>query len=227
MSDKREIKSYVIRTGRMTPGQTRALDELWPTYGLDPAGELLDWTAVFGRDAPCVLDIGFGNGDSLASMAAANPDKNYIGAEVHAPGVGHCLLLASKQALTNLKVVRQDAVELLKNSVADTSLARVNIFFPDPWHKKRHHKRRLVQPNFIKLLARKLQPNGMLHIVTDWPNYAEHIDAVISAHSDFEYLPAAPDDRVTTRFDNRGARLGHSNWERAWCTRSKIRADGK
>ncbi len=198
------------------------MDELWPVYGLDTTNEHFDWISIFDRDCPCVIEIGFGNGENLISMAAANPEINYIGIEVHEPGVGHCLLQAQQHKLKNLKIVRRDAVEVLKNNVPDESLTRVNLYFPDPWHKKRHHKRRIVQPDFIELLASKLTPGGMLHIVTDWPDYAEHIEAVVRANSSFEVMADVPADRLATRFDNRGARLGHSNWERAWCACSKV-----
>jgi len=219
---RRTIRSYVLRSGRMTPAQRRALDELWPEYGLDAKSGFFDWFEVFGRDSPCILEIGFGNGENLISMAAAHPEKDFVGIEVHEPGVGHCLLQAKQYELKNLKLMSTDAVEVLRNHVPDASLSRINLFFPDPWHKKRHHKRRIIQPEFIELLATKLAPGGIFHVVTDWPGYAEHIDTVMSANSGFKPMAAAPEDRLVTRFDNRGARLGHSNWERAWCKCSKV-----
>ena len=227
VNQHRTIRSYVLRSGRMTPAQRRALTELWPAYGLEPATGLFDWIRIFGRDAPCALEIGFGNGENLISMAIENPETNFVGIEVHEPGVGHCLLQAEQHNLTNLKLVRCDAVAVLRDNVPDASLSRLNLFFPDPWHKKRHHKRRIVQPGFVDLVARKLTTGGILHIVTDWPNYAEHIDAVVSANPSFEPMPAVPSDRLVTRFDNRGARLGHSNWERAWCKCSKVNTQPK
>lgn len=218
----RRIRSYVLRKGRITPAQQRALVDLWPVYGLDPPAGEFSWNDIFGRDGPRTLEIGFGNGENLVQMASANPAIDFIGVEVHEPGIGHCLLEAREHGLTNLKVVRADAVEVLRNNVPDESLARINLFFPDPWHKKRHHKRRIVQPAFIDVVAAKLEPGGIFHVVTDWPDYAEHIGAVMSSNPAFDALQNAPEDRQITRFDDRGARLGHQNWERAWCKRSKV-----
>ncbi len=168
------------------------------------------------------MEIGFGNGDNLVEMAVNAPEKNFLGVEVHEPGVGHCLLKIEETGAQNVRLIRHDAIEVLRDWLTDHALARVNLFFPDPWHKKRHHKRRIVQTGFLQLLVRKLQPGGMLHIVTDWPDYAEHIAAIVAQNPDFETLASNPNDRTTTRFDKRGKRLGHSNWERAWCTRSKL-----
>jgi len=219
---QRRIRSYVLRTGRVTVAQQRALEELWPRYGIEADEQILDFTALFELAAPLTLEIGFGDGDNLVAMAAAAPEQNFLGIEVHDPGVGHCLLCAAKHDLHNLRVIKQDAVEVLNERIPDHSLNRVNLFFPDPWPKKRHHKRRIVQPGFVELIARKLRPGGCLHVATDWPNYAEHIAAVLETSSDFEPLPDYPRDRVATRFDKRGQRLGHTNWERAWCTRNKL-----
>jgi tRNA (guanine-N7-)-methyltransferase len=218
----RRIRSFVLRTGRMTPGQRRALEELWPLYGVEPANRPQDPEQMFKQPAPVTLEIGFGNGDNLVAMAAAAPERNFLGIEVHEPGVGHCLLQSAKTGVQNLRVMQQDAVEVLGNRIPDASLDRINLFFPDPWSKKRHHKRRIVQPEFVQLLARKLRPGGMFHVATDWPDYAEHIAEVMTAAAEFNELPDFPQDRITTRFDTRGQRLGHTNWERAWCTRSKL-----
>lgn len=212
---RRGIRSFVLRTGRLTAGQKRALEEHWPDWGIDGGSAPLDLPAEFGRDAPVVLEVGFGNGDNLVAMAAADPDSGYLGIEVHEPGVGHCLLGVAKQQLSNVRVMRDDAVDVLRQRIADGSLSRVNVFFPDPWHKKRHNKRRIIQPAFVELVARKLCDGGILHIVTDWSNYAEHIEEVMADAANF--VPTdAPTDRITTRFDTRGQRLGHENWERAW-----------
>ncbi len=216
----RPVRSFVLRTGRMTPGQRRALDDLWPVYGLDCDADPIDFSKAFGREAPVVLEIGFGNGENLASMARAYPEQDFVGIEVHEPGVGHCILQAEEHQLTNLRVMREDAVEILRQQIPDHSLSRVNLFFPDPWHKKRHHKRRIVKPEFTALLAHKLIPGGLFHVATDWPNYAEHIDEVMNASAEFEAAQQTPTDRIETRFDKRGQRLGHENWERAWCTPS-------
>ena len=222
LSHKRGVKSYVLRAGRLTTGQQRALRDLWPLYGITRPARALHPAEFFAQAAPVNMEIGFGNGDNLVAMAVAAPDENFLGVEVHEPGVGHCLLKIEEAGATNVRLIRHDAIEVLRDWLVDHSLARVNLFFPDPWHKKRHHKRRIVQPEFARLLARKLQPGGMLHIVTDWPDYAEHIAAILAQNPDFETLDKTPGDRITTRFDTRGKRLGHSNWERAWCTRSKL-----
>jgi tRNA (guanine-N7-)-methyltransferase len=217
----REIRSYVLRKGRMTAGQQRAMDELWPIYGITTGTDQLDFADIFERTAPITLEIGFGNGESIVAMAHKDPQLNFIGIEVHEPGVGHCLLQATERQVENIRVMRDDAVEILRTRILNSSLARINLFFPDPWHKKRHHKRRIVQPDFVALLASKLRPGGMFHVATDWPNYAEHIAEVMANSPAFEPSNDVPDDRIETRFDSRGQRLGHSNWERAWCTTEK------
>jgi tRNA (guanine-N7-)-methyltransferase len=224
----RTIRSFVLREGRLTPGQQRAFDELWPSYGLGGApdddlawqGEPLQLATVFGNDHPITLEIGFGNGDSLAAMAAAAPDRNFIGIEVHRPGVGHLLMRIEELGLHNLRVMRKDAVAVLKHALPASSLDRVQLFFPDPWHKKRHHKRRILQPDFVALLARVLRPGGHFHAATDWQDYAEHMLAVLSAADTlFEntagpgnYTPR-PADRPLTKFEQRGQRLGHGVWD--------------
>ena len=182
---KRAIRSFVRRAGRITPSQQRALDTLWPTYGIEFRDEPLDLAAVFGREAPVVLEIGYGNGETLVEQAATSPDKNFIGIEVHEPGVGHCLLKADEAGIDNLRVVMHDAIEVLARQVPAGSLSRVNLYFPDPWPKKRHHKRRIVQDAFVDRLAGLLADRGTLHIATDWANYAEHIDEVFSRSDRF------------------------------------------
>lgn len=211
----RGIRSFVRRTGRLTASQRKALDELWPDFGLPATGGLLDIAGIFGRDAPTVLEIGFGNGDSLTQQAAGQPEANFVGIEVHEPGVGHCLIRIREFGLRNLRLLCDDAVEVLDRRVPPHSIDRINLYFPDPWPKKRHHKRRLVQPKFLALCARALRPGGTLHIATDWANYAEHIDDVLSADAAFRRRESrihdgdAPLDRPRTKFEQRGLRHGH------------------
>jgi tRNA (guanine-N7-)-methyltransferase len=178
----RPIRSFVKREGKLTGGQKNALDQLWPTHGVDLGDQQLDLTALFGRTAPVVLEIGFGNGLSLADMAETHRDMDFFGIEVHRPGVGSCLVQAKKRALNNIRVSGEDAVLVLNQQIADRSLERVQIFFPDPWHKKRHHKRRLIQPAFVEQLVAKLKPGGQIHVATDWQNYAEYVLAVLTAN---------------------------------------------
>lgn len=212
---KRTIRTYARRAGRMTPGQRRALDDLWPRYGIDYSSQPLDLDAVFGRSARKVLEIGFGNGDTFVEQAAAEPEADFIGIEVHEPGVGHCLLRAEAAGLTNLRVIVHDAIEVMDRQIPDAALDRVNLYFPDPWPKKRHHKRRIVQPTFVTLVARKLKAGGTFHIATDWADYAEHIDEVIDKVRGFElelrrrHAGDRAPDRPTTRFEQRGLREGH------------------
>ena len=218
---KRTIRSFVRRAGRITPSQQRALESLWPVYGIEFDDEPLDLAALFGRTAPVVLEIGFGNGETLVEQAASSPDKDFIGIEVHEPGVGHCLLKAEESDVRNLRIVMHDAVEVLTRQVPPGSLARINLYFPDPWPKKRHHKRRIVQDDFIALLAERLADRGTLHIATDWANYAEHIDEVFSRLDCFvqverrEHDGEAPLDRPRTKFERRGLRKGHRICD--WC----------
>ncbi|MBT1443304.1 tRNA (guanosine(46)-N7)-methyltransferase TrmB [Shewanella sp. JM162201] len=215
----RKIRSFVLREGRLTTGQAKALESFWPTMGLEYSPEPLDFTAVFGRSADTVLEIGFGMGASLVEMAANAPELNFIGVEVHKPGVGACLGEAGNAGINNLRVYHHDAVEVLENAIADGSLARVQLFFPDPWHKKRHHKRRIVQGEFVQLLRRKLKIGGVFHMATDWENYAEHMLEVMQAAEGYknqsetnDYVPR-PDHRPLTKFENRGHRLGHGVWD--------------
>ena len=189
----RRIRSFVRREGRLTPGQQRALDELWPRYGIDfdtPA----NWPDASDPPAPVTLEIGFGNGDSLAQMAAADPHSRYIGIEVHRPGVGHLLKTLDAQGSNNVRVYCHDAVEVLEQSIPDATLDRVLLFFPDPWHKTKHHKRRIVQPGFIALIARKLRPGGLFHLATDWKPYATHMLHTLQASADFR-MPCLPSTR--------------------------------
>lgn len=212
----RRIRSFVRRKSRTTPAQQRALQTLLPKYGLDPEQGLFDFAAIFGREARRTLEIGFGNGETLLALARAHPDEDFLGVEVHRPGVGRLLLALEAEKLGNLRIVCADALEVLGRCVADASLDAVLIFFPDPWPKKRHHKRRLLQPEFAALLARKLKPGGRLHLATDWPDYAEHILAVLSASSDFTNLAGdggytpRPEERSLTKFESRGLKLGHA-----------------
>jgi tRNA (guanine-N7-)-methyltransferase len=212
---RRTIRSFVRRTGRLTPSQQRALDELWPQYGIDYSAELLDFDSVFQRAAPQVLEIGFGNGETLVQQAGESPDLDFIGIEVHEPGVGHCLLKAHDADVFNLRLIKHDAIEVLEQQVPPLSLQRINIYFPDPWPKKRHHKRRMIQPTFLALLCDRLAEGGALHIATDWANYAEHIDEVFASVELFdcderrEHDGDRPLDRPSTKFEKRGLRHGH------------------
>lgn len=219
----RPIRSFVMRTGRMTAGQARALEDLWPRYGVEYSPAPLSLDQVFGRHAPRTLEIGFGNGEHLASLAVAHPERDYFGIEVHRPGVGHLLMLAEKNGLTNLRVSTHDAVEVLRDQVPPGSLDEVQLLFPDPWHKKRHHKRRLVQPPFVELVASRLASGGVFKLATDWENYAQQmLEVLSSAHALFENLSPTgdwmprPDERAPTRFEKRGARLGHGVWDLAF-----------
>ncbi|MDD1624789.1 MAG: tRNA (guanosine(46)-N7)-methyltransferase TrmB, partial [Methylococcaceae bacterium] len=181
------IRSFIRRQGRLTPGQQLALDNYWDKYCLDPNADT-NFSQVFGRDAPLFVEIGFGNGESLVRMAAANPDKDYMGIEVHKPGVGHLLMLLNQQGLNNVRIYCHDAIEIMEQKIADNSLAGVHLFFPDPWPKKKHHKRRIVRPGFVDLLVRKLKPGGYFHAATDWKNYAEAMLAVLSESSELRNI---------------------------------------
>lgn len=212
----RRVRSFVRREGRLTPGQQRAMENLWPRYGLDITTACLDLDAVFGRRAPRILEIGFGNGAALIALAAAHPARDYLGVEVHRPGVGALLLAAAAQGLNNVRVICADAVEVLAHALPDASLAGIQIFFPDPWHKKRHHKRRLIQAEFAALAMRKLAPGGYLHVATDWQDYAQQILAVLGAMPQLrnnagpgQFAPR-PEQRPVTRFERRGQKLGHA-----------------
>jgi len=213
---RRPIRSYVLRAGRMTDAQARALEDLWPRYGIAAGSERINLPAVFGRDAPRTLEIGFGNGDNLVALAMAHPDRDFLGVEVHAPGVGHLLRKAGEAGLRNLRVVQQDAVEVLAHRIETHSLAAILVLFPDPWHKKRHHKRRLVNAEFAALATSRLAVGGTLQLATDWTPYAEWIREVLNAApglmnqaADAGYVPRNS-GRMRTRFEARGERLGHA-----------------
>ena len=210
----RGIRSYVLRAGRITPAQKRALDELLPRFGIPYAPAALDLDRVFGRAAPRVLEIGFGNGDTLVELAARSPERDFIGAEVHPPGVGHCLLAVESHGLANVRVIVHDAVEVLAHQVAPASLDEVLLYFPDPWPKKRHHKRRIVQPDFVALVASRLTAGGRFKLATDWAPYAEWMQEVLAASPGFVNEASGGGyserpEREATRFERRGRRLGH------------------
>ena len=215
----RSIRTFVMRAGRVTPAQQKALDEQWPTLGLDREAGMIDFGAVFGRQAPTILEIGFGMGDSLFAMAQAAPETNYIGVEVHLPGVGRLLNNVAKAGLSNLRVYNEDALLVLAECIPDGSLDGIQLFFPDPWHKKKHHKRRMVQPAIAQTFRHKLKLGGCFHMATDWQPYAEHMMAVMSAAEGYrnaagagQYSPQ-PEHRPDTKFQRRGERLGHGVWD--------------
>lgn len=212
---RRTVRSFVKRGGRLTPSQARALETLWPQFGIDPPDKPLDLDEVFGRKAPRTMEIGFGNGDNLAALAARHPERDYLGIEVHDPGVGHLLLRIEREGLPNIRIARHDAVEVLSSWLPPGSLDEVLILFPDPWHKKRHHKRRLVQPAFLARLARVMAPGARLHLATDWGPYAEQMLEACEASAHFQnaapgggYSPR-PETRPVTKFERRGLKLGH------------------
>ena len=221
-SHHRAIRSFVVRAGRMTSAQERAWRELWPALGIDNGEAPLDFTAAFGRDAPVTLEIGFGNGESLVALAFAHAERNYLGLEVHPPGVGHLLLRCEAAKLNNVRVICEDAVQVLQRRVPDASLDEVLLYFPDPWPKKRHHKRRIVQPSFVELVTRKLKPGGVFRMATDWQPYAEHMLATTGGSTVLRNESATgdyverPDSRPLTRFERRGQRLGHGVWDLAF-----------
>lgn len=213
----RSIRSFVMRAGRTTEGQARALSELGPRFVLPYAPQPLDFPATFGRNAPVVLEIGFGMGDATAKIAEALPDTDFIGCEVHEPGVGSLLKQIGERGLSNLRIVQHDAVEVLEHMIRPASLAGVHIYFPDPWHKKRHHKRRLIQPPFVEDLVRHLAPGGYIHCATDWEPYAQQMLEVLSADPDLvntaDGYAEKPAYRPLTKFENRGLKLGHGVWD--------------
>ncbi|WP_337011804.1 tRNA (guanosine(46)-N7)-methyltransferase TrmB [Pantoea sp. AS142] len=215
----RRIRSFVRRQGRLTKGQQQALDTLWPVMGVEYQPEPIDLPALFGREAPVTLEIGFGMGASLVTMAQNTPHQNFLGIEVHAPGVGACLAAAKDADVQNLRVMCHDAVEVLEKMIPDNSLRMVQLFFPDPWHKARHNKRRIVQVPFAELVMRKLKLGGVFHMATDWEAYAEHmlevmnsIDGYCNQSEQQNYVPR-PETRPLTKFEQRGQRLGHGVWD--------------
>ena len=212
---RQPIRSFVLRAGRITAAQKRALEELLPRYGIPFAPGPIDLDRCLGRTAPRVLEIGFGNGDTLIELAAAAPDRDFIGVEVHPPGIGHCLLEIESRGLANVRVIAHDAVEVLSQQVAPASLDEVLLYFPDPWPKKRHHKRRIVQPAFAALVADRLKPGGVFRLATDWEPYAAWMLEVLGASPELENVAAdggcvERPGRIATRFENRGRRLGHA-----------------
>lgn len=211
----RRVRSFVRRGGRITAGQQRALERLWPRFGVAPGHDPVDLPALFGRDAPVTLEVGFGNGESLLWQAERMPQRDFIGIEVHRPGVGHLLGELERRDLRNVRVFNDDAVEVLETRIPPASLDTVQIFFPDPWHKKRHHKRRLIQSAFVRLVASRLRPGGHIHLATDWEDYARQMQDVMAVCADL-FLPEGPQplgsrppSRPATRFERRGERRGH------------------
>ncbi|MFT4676151.1 MAG: tRNA (guanine-N7-)-methyltransferase [Patiriisocius sp.] len=211
---RRPIRSFVIREGRMTPGQRRALEEAWPDYGLEVSDGLLDLDSLFSNSAPTICEIGFGMGDSLFEMAEKNARLNYIGVEVHRPGVGHLLKLAEESSLNNLKVFAEDSIDVLTECIPPKSLDGIQIFFPDPWHKKKHHKRRLISESFSELLEGRLKTGGVLHIATDWSHYAESIAETLSS-----WQKTSIPERVETKYERRGIGLDHEVFDLAYVAR--------
>jgi tRNA (guanine-N7-)-methyltransferase len=218
----RSIRSFVTRSGRITDAQRRALELLWPKYGIEFAPEPLSAPALYGRDAARTLEIGFGNGENLAALAAAHRERDFLGIEVHRPGVGRLLQAVESQGLSNVRLICHDAVEVLAQQIAPQWLQEILIFFPDPWPKKRHHKRRLVQDAFARLAAARLAPGGVLRIATDWQPYALEVLATLTGVTELRNLAtdgtfvARPAQRVPTRFERRGAGLGHAVWDLAF-----------
>lgn len=215
---KRPIRSFVLRQGRLTTAQQRALETVMPQFGIPYAAQSIDLDEVFSRKGNRkILEIGFGMGETTAHIAEHHPDWDVLGVEVHTPGVGSLLKQVSERGLTNVRVIQHDAVEVLRHMIGNASLDGVHIFFPDPWHKKRHHKRRLIQPEFVKLLSSKLKPGGYLHVATDWQEYAEWILEILEAEPQLENTAAGyapkPDYRPLTKFENRGLKLGHGVWD--------------
>jgi len=213
------IRSYVLRQGRMTPGQQRAFAELWPHFGLTPPTVTLEFQQIFANSNPVYLEIGFGNGKALAEAADLHPHNNYLGVEVHGPGVGHLMIKLAEQQSSNVRILQTDAMDLLRHRIPPNSLSGVFLFFPDPWPKKKHHKRRIVQAEFVKLIQCALKPGGYLHMATDWEHYAQQMMAVCSAADGFvnqagtgNFSPR-PQERPLTKFERRGKKLGHRVWD--------------
>ena len=215
----RRIRSFVLREGRMTPAQQRAFDTLWSRFGIDYSGSARDLDAMFGRQAPRVMEIGFGNGEALAWASEHDLGRDFIGVEVHGPGVGRVMNTLAARDAGNVRLYRHDAVEVLEHEIPAAALAEVRIWFPDPWHKKRHHKRRLIQPDFVAMLASRIAPGGLLHLATDWQEYAEHMLVVMEAAPDWQNVSGPgqyatkPAWRIETHFERRGLKLGHDVWD--------------
>lgn len=213
------IRSFVRRQGRISDAQKKALEHEWPVYGIDLTESKINFATVFQRQAPTILEIGFGMGEALLELAEKHPENNYIGIDVHAPGIGAVLLRLAKKNLTNVRLYLADAIEVLNQAIPNESLSGIHLFFPDPWHKKRHHKRRIVNENFAALVNAKLKRDGYIHLATDWQNYAEQMLQVMSNAAGFinaagseHYIPR-PETRPVTRFEQRGERLGHGVWD--------------
>ncbi|MCG7983565.1 MAG: tRNA (guanosine(46)-N7)-methyltransferase TrmB [Candidatus Thiodiazotropha lotti] len=215
----RPIRSYVLRQGRMTEGQQRAYEALWPRYGVELKSGQLDLSGLFEQTQPATLEIGFGNGESLRQMAQNQPEHNFLGVEVHGPGVGHLMIQLDQHQLNNVRILKHDAMELLRHHLQPGSLQRVQLYFPDPWHKRKHNKRRIVQDEFAELVHRALIPGGILHMATDWEDYARQMMNVLSAHPGFNNqagegnFSPRPETRPLTKFEQRGERLGHGVWD--------------
>jgi tRNA (guanine-N7-)-methyltransferase len=215
----RRIRSFVLREGRMTPAQQRAFDDHWARFGIDYTATPQDYAARFGRNAPLVLEIGFGNGEALAWASENDLGRDFIGVEVHGPGVGRLMNALAARDATNVRLYKHDAVEVLENEIPPGTLAEARIWFPDPWHKKRHNKRRIIQPEFVALLASRMAPNGLLHLATDWQPYAEHMLEVMEAAPDWRndigpsHYAEKPAWRIETHFERRGLKLGHGVWD--------------
>lgn len=214
-----EIKSFVLRQGKITTGQKNALDKFYPIYGINYQTECVNLNQIFGRNNSKIIEIGFGMGHSTWQIAQATPDNDYLGVEVHAPGVGSLLNSIILHKITNLRVIRHDVVDVLKNMIADNTISGFHIYFPDPWHKKKHHKRRLINLDFVKLLCTKLRPGGYIHLATDWQDYAVWMLDVLNQFPDLinqsvshDYVPR-PDFRPITKFETRGIKLGHGVWD--------------
>ncbi len=220
---KRHIRSYVLRQGRVSPAQLRACETLLPRFGIRYSTQALDLASAFGRNAPKMLEIGFGMGDSTATIALAHPENDYLALEVHTPGVGNLLKLIDTQQINNIRIIQHDAVEVLRDMIGDATLDGVHIFFPDPWHKARHNKRRLIQAPFIAQLAQKIKPGGYIHVATDWQDYAEQVLMVLSGEpllrNTAEGYAPRPEYRPLTKFEQRGIRLGHGVWDMVFVRR--------
>ncbi len=216
---RRRIKSFILRQGRYTTAQKNALDNHWKHYGIEPSETFINFDQVFQRSAPVTLEIGFGNGDSLLQQAIKQPENNFIGIEVHGPGIGHLIHRVHENQLKNLRVIRADAVEVLSKQIPENSLERLQLFFPDPWHKKKHNKRRIVQAEFIELVHRKLQTGGYLHMATDWQHYARQMLNTVDSNNGFSNCAGKGNfssdkgARAETKFERRGINLGHGIWD--------------
>ncbi len=218
-SKERQIRSFVLRKGKMTTGQRKAVEELLPKYAIDPVPDTLDFSSLFGNDNPVWLDIGFGNGESIIHAAQQHPDVNFLGIEVHLPGVGHLLIECEKLGLDNVRIIRNDAVDMMNKHMSDGCLDAVHVYFPDPWHKKRHHKRRIINPDFLALTASKLKQGGRLHYASDWEPYAIEVKELINQTPAFKNSQAdgdfvdRPEWRPVTKFERRGQKLDHGSYD--------------